>query len=562
MLLRRTTAAAAVVIQRTTTKLSLLFFSTATTPNPPKPFAKIPWKYRSKAIQESQKALLDYLHTTRSLPFLYADHISRNSPQCLEEIVSKVPFSPSNFLCSFQRFLRYHPINELDFFLESIGLNCDKNGTARDVFPKNTFFISDWGRFDVVRALTGAGFPWGKLGLLCREDSSIFDVDSSELERRIEEIKNSYGFNGVSVISICLAFPRVLYSNADGLLGDLKTLFLDYDLLSSVEGNVDAVLEICEKIKLFYDLGCEMGKVGGLMGRGKSIFTEYSKEHLIRKIEYFCGLDVRRDQVGVFLLSRPEIFGFDLGGQVISVSGFLAHFGMGEEELKSLEQKYPHVFGRNRLANVPCVMRAMNLGEWFFDRIQNRDSSLLTAYTMLCTEDLDEHYKESLKILQAKRTKAYLNTKLDFIHRLGFGENKFAVKALYQMHSNSGELQQRFDFLLGCGIEYSKLCAIVKFAPRILNQKPSQLEKKIEYFRTEMGLSLQYLDVFPGYLCHNLEKRIKPRYRFHKWLKEQGYCKKNYSLATIVASSEKTFMARISRMDHAAARMWKENLLK
>ncbi|XP_057805506.1 transcription termination factor MTEF18, mitochondrial [Salvia miltiorrhiza] len=557
MLLHRTTAAAAVVFHRTTTKISLLLFSTSTAP---KPFAKIPWKYRSKAIQESQAALLDYLHTTRALPFLYADHISRNSPQCLSKVVSKVPFSPSNFLCSFQRFLRYHPINELEFLLESIGLNCDENETARDILPKNTFFISDWKRFDVVCALGGMGFPWRKLGLLCRDDCSIFGVDPSHLERRIGEIKG-IGFNGVSVISIALAFPQVLYSNADGLLGDLKLLMLDYDLLSAVDGNVDTVLEVCEKIKLFYDLGCEMGKVGELMGRSKCIFVEYSKEHLIGKIEYFCRLNVRRDQVGLLLLSRPEIFGFGLEGRVISVSGFLAHFGMEEEALKSLEQKYPHVFGRNRLENVPCVMRAMDIGEWFFERLQNGDPALLTAYTMPCSEDLDKHYEEGLRKLQDKRTRAYMKTKLDFIHSLGFGENKFAVKALSQMHSSSSELQQRFDLLLSCGIEYSKLCALLKYAPRILNQKPGQLEKKIEYFCTEMGASLQYLDVFPGYLCHDLEKRIKPRYRFHKWLKEQGYSKKNYSMATIIASSEKTFIARISRMDHAAAKMW-ENLQK
>lgn len=459
-------------------------------------------------------------------------------------------------MCSLQRFLRYHPINELDFFFESIGLNCEKNRAAR----KNTFFISDWQHFDVVCALAGMGFPWRKLGLLCREDCPVFEADPSELERRIGEMKDSYGFDGVSMISICLAFPQVLYSNADGLLGDLKILFLDCDLLSSVEGSVDAVLELCEKVKLFYNLGCEMGKVGELMGRSKCIFVEYSKEHLVCKIEYFCRLNVGRDRVGLLLLSRPELFGFDHGDRIISVSRFLAHFGMGEEELKSLEQKYPHVFGRNKLANVPHAVRAMDLGEWFFDRIQKGDPSLLNAYTMLPTEGLDEHYEESLRKSLAKRTKAYIKTKLDFIHSLGFGENKFAVKALSQMHGSSSNLQQRFDFLLCCGIQYSKLCTVVKFAPTVLNQSPSLLEKKIYYFCTEMGLSLQYLDNFPGYLCYDLEKRIKPRYRFHKWLKEQGYSRKNYTLATILASSEKTFVARVSRMDCAAAKMWQESL--
>lgn len=414
----------------------------------------------------------------------------------------------------------------------------------------------------MVCTLAGLGFPWSKLGLLCKEQSLIFETDSSELQRKIIEIKDGYGFNSVCVICICLAFPRVLYSKVDGLLGDLKILFLDYDLLSSVECNVDAVFEVCQKIKLFYDLGCEMGKVGELMGRSKSVFVEYSKEDLISKIEYFCKLNVQKDQVGLLLLSRREIFGFDLEARVISVSGFLEHFGMREKELKSLQQKYPHAFGRNAIANVPRVMRSMDLGEWFFERMQNGDPSLLGTYTILCTEDLDEHYTDNLTKIQAKRTNGYAIKKLNFLHSIGFGENRFAVKALTQLHSNSSQLQQRFDCLLQCGIEYSKLCAIVKFSARILNQKQSSLQKKIEYLCTDMGSTLQYLDVFPGYLCYDLEKRIKPRYRFHKWLVEQGFCEKEYSLSTIIASSEKTFVARISRINHAAARKWQENSLK
>ncbi|KAI3449064.1 hypothetical protein Pfo_005729 [Paulownia fortunei] len=565
MLLRRTTtttAAAAVILPRFTTTISHHFSSSTTTSNLPKPFSKIPWKHRSKAIQESQKALTDYLHTTRSLPFLFADNIARNSPHSLWKIVSEIPFSPSTFVYSFQRFLRYHPINEFDFFLESIGVKCDENGIPRSLLPPNAFFLSDWKHFDVACALAGMGFPWSKLGLLCKEEYLIFEIDASVLQRKISEIKDGYGFNSVTVISICLAFPRVLYNEMNGLLSDLKILFLDYDLSCSVEGDVDAMFELCEKIKTFYDLGCEMGKVGELMGRSKSIFIEYSKEILISKIEYFCKLNVRKDQIGLFLLSRPEIFGYDLEARVISVSEFLEHFGMVENELKSLEQKYPHVFGRNRVANLPYVMRSMDLGEWFFERMKNGDHSLLGTYMIRCMEDLDKHYADNLRKIRAKRTHVHAVKKLNFLHSIGFGENRFAVKALALLNSSSSQLQQRFDCLLCCGIEYSKLCAMVRLLPKILNQQESILEKKIEFLCTDMGSSLQYLDVFPGYLCYDLEKRIKPRYKFHQWLVEQGFCQKEYSLSTIIASSEKTFVARISRIHHAAAKKWLEKSLK
>ncbi|KAL0373452.1 UNVERIFIED_CONTAM: Transcription termination factor MTEF18, mitochondrial [Sesamum radiatum] len=516
-----TTSVAAVILSRFTTAVRRHFSKRPTTSNLPKPFSKIPWKHRSRAIQESQKALTDYLHTTRALPFPCADHIACNSPQSLWKVVSEIPFSRSTFGYSFQRYLRYHPINELDFFLESIGLNCDK------------------------------------------EEAPIFVIDPSELQRKIHGIKSGYGLNSISVISICLAFPRVLYSEMDGLLSDLKVLFLDHDLLSNVDGNVDAVLEVCEKIRMFYDLGCEMGKVGELMGRSKSIFVEHTKEVLMSKIEYFSKLNVQKDQIGLFLLSRPEIFGFDLEGRVISVSGFLEHFGLEKKEVESLQQKYPHVFGRNRMANLPHVMRSMDLGEWFFEKMKRGNHTLLVTYAIRSMEDdVDKHYMDSLKRLRAKRTYIYAVKKLNFLHSIGFGENRFAVKTLSVLSSSSSQLQLRFDCLLHCGIEYSKLCAMVKLSGKILNQHESILEKKLEFLCNDMGSSLQYLNVFPGYLCYDLEQRIKPRFELHKWLMDQGLCEKEYSLSTIIASSEKTFIARLSRIHPAAPKKWRENSLK
>ncbi|KAL0294713.1 UNVERIFIED_CONTAM: Transcription termination factor MTEF18, mitochondrial [Sesamum calycinum] len=103
---------------------------------------------------------------------------------------------------------------------------------------------------------------------------------------------------------------------------------------------------------------------------------------------------------------------------------------------------------------------------------------------------------------------------------------------------------------------------MVKLSGKILNQQESILEKKLEFLCNDMRSSLQYLDVFPGYLCYDLEQRIKPRFELHKWLVDQGLCEKEYSLSTIIASSEKTFVARLSRIHPAAPNKWQENSLK
>lgn len=124
-----------------------------------------------------------------------------------------------------------------------------------------------------------------------------------KLRRMLDEITDGYGFNGVCVISICLAFPRVLCGKMHGLLSDLKMLFVDNDLWSCIDSNVDAAFEISEKVKLFYGIGFEFRTIGELIGRSESIFTEHSKEVLSGKIDFFYTLDVRKDQTGLFLLS-------------------------------------------------------------------------------------------------------------------------------------------------------------------------------------------------------------------------------------------------------------------
>ncbi|OMO66166.1 Mitochodrial transcription termination factor-related protein [Corchorus olitorius] len=108
------------------------------------------------------------------------------------------------------------------------------------------------------------------------------------------------------------------------------------------------------------------------------------------------------------------------------------------------------------------------------------------------------------------------------------------------------------------GIEFSKACKIVKVKPKVLNRKPEILEQKLNFLCHETGVSLDYLDIFPALLCFNLENRIKPRYRFYKWLTEKGWCTRNYSIASIVATSEKTFVARIHGIHPDAVKEWYE----
>ncbi|GFZ00674.1 mitochondrial transcription termination factor family protein [Actinidia rufa] len=468
--------------------------------------SKIPSKYKPQAINQAQKALTDYLHATRSLPYLYAEQISKNSLFSLSDAVSKVKFSPVTFSKSFERFL--------------------------------------------------------SLGKLYREEILIFGKDPVELSRKLNGFKE-YGFSNVTVIGICLVFPYVLGeklelgNEIDALFGDLRKVFIDFDLVSCVEGNVDAWVEVCRKIRVFYDLGCEKGKMGELMGRRKIVFLRYPEEVLVKKAEFFSRLSVSKSDVGLLLLEKSKILDFDLEDRVISVSGFLKNLGMSENELKSIAEEYPYALGRNKMANLPFVMRALDLHEWFFTKMKVGNHCLFGTYTIgNPSEDLDKDYNSRLDSIQSSKTTVHTLRKLDFLHSIGFGENNMTMKVLANSHGTSTELQERFDCLLRAGIQFSKLCKMVRLSPKILNQNPQSLEWKIKFLCEEIGSSLQYLDLFPAYLCYDLEKRIKPRYRFHTWLTEKGWSAKTYSLASMIATSEKSFLARISGIHPAAPKLW------
>ncbi|KAI5564091.1 hypothetical protein POPTR_014G044900v4 [Populus trichocarpa] len=521
-------------------------------------FTSVPWKYKNQAIKLAQQALTDYLHSTRSLPYSYADQISKNSLVSLSNLVSNIHFTSPTFATSLQKYLRYHPINELEFFYESIGIDYDE---VSGFLSNDKFFISEEGSaINVSCVLCDFGFPWNKLGMLYKEEKRVFSMSEEEVKSRLCGLKG-FRFSTTSVIGISLAFPFVLRGELSGEIGalfdDLKRVFVDFDLESCVEGNVDAWYEVCRKIRVFYDLGCEKGKVGELMGKSKRIFVDYPVEVLVQKAEFFCKFGVRKEDVGLLLLTKPGILDFQLEGQVISVKGLLKHFGLSAEELKSVAQNYGHVFGRNKMANLPHVMRAMELHEWFFNKIKDGNHQLLASYVMSDPdEDLDEKYRDSLERIQCTRTPMHTMNKLEFLHAIGFGENALTIKVLTDLHGTSSELQERVDCLLRYGIVFSKLCSMIRMMPKILSQKPEILQQKLNYLCEDMKSSLQYLDIFPSFLCFNLENRIKPRHRFHMWLTERGFCKQEYSIASIVATSDKSFVARLHVIHPDAPKLW------
>lgn len=526
--------------------------------------SKIPSRYKKVAGAQAKQALTEYLHATRCVPYAYADQIAKNSHHSLSNLISKLgSFSPSSFPRELNRFLRYNPINEFEFFFESIGIH---HTHLQALLPHNKFFFSEDGSLlDAACALCEFGFPWDRLGLLYSESGGcMFGRSASELKGRLCGLKR-HGFCNVQVVGICLAFPSVLgtvegaASEIDGLLDDLRLVFLDFDLAGFVEGNVDAWHEVCRKIKVFYDLNGDKGnKIGELIGRNKHVILEHGEGELIQKVEYFCRFGVKEEEVARLILQGgSELLNLDLETPVINVLKLLKHFGMSSKGLEDVRRNYAHVLGTITVANLPNVMRALGLHEWFFDKVKDGNHQLLVSYvTSYPNEDHDKGYQGRLKTIRVSRTPTHNMSKLNFLHAIGFGENALTMDILTHMHGTSSELQNRFDCFLHLGVEYSKLCKMITLQPKVLSQNPEIIEQKINFLCQEMGNSLQLLDTFPAFLCFDLENRIKPRYRFHMWVLEKGLTTKNYSISSIIATSDKNFVTRTFKIHPAAPKHW------
>ncbi|XP_042397961.1 transcription termination factor MTEF18, mitochondrial-like isoform X1 [Zingiber officinale] len=531
----------------------------------PQKLNNVSYLYRDRVLKEAQCLLTDYLHSARAISFSHADSIVSYAPFSLSALVSKIPFPPNTAANDFKRFLRrffsYRPVNEYEFFFESIGLSPSSSSLAASTY-RSYFLSDDASLLAAVSALVGFGFPWRKLGILYSEDPRIFSVDANSLVARLCAL-DARGFHRVCIISICLAFPSALCAEADPggeidlLFQDLRKAFIDFDLAGLVpEDDVDVFLHTCRKIRVFYDLGATKGTMGELMGRNRKIFLELDEALIAQKLKFFINLGMEAAEAGHFILKHADLFYLDFDNPTIVMPEYLKCIGLDEDEVNLLCRKYPYVMGKNKLRNLPAMMKAMNLHKQFLGKILNGNLHYLSSEFVLATSHytaLESGFLQGLERLKRARKVQFLDSKLEFMQSIGFGENTLTVKSMSLINiSAKDQLQERIDCLLQLGIEYSMLCRMIIAKPIILNQCKEMLHEKVNFLCNDLGFSLEYLDIFPAFLSFDLENRTKPRYKMLKWLKELGLLKKPFAPATVLANSERRFMVNLYSIHPAA----------
>ncbi|KAK4801208.1 hypothetical protein SAY86_021695 [Trapa natans] len=466
---------------------------------------------------EAQRAILDYLQSDRGLSFTDAEHISKNSPRFLENLLSNVKDKKDVFR-SMRKLLRYNPINEFEPFFESVGLNPSE--LPFSLSPELIFLKDDHLMLKNFHILCDYGILRSKMGKIFEEATEIFWYEDGVLTLKLRAYEE-LGLQRSTVVKLISSSPSLL-------IGSNKLAFVKF----------------LEKLA---NLGIENGSIL----RCLSDKISYDWCRILDSIEFLEKLNLGEEQMRrvfrndhVFLLDGSGKGAYVLFGQLlkvgISVNGARKLFAENPRLLSRMHEKnlykalrflfyirmdmvdIVHVFSNHMKLVCLCPLkgprtacRELRVQRDSLRELIKEDPLKLFHLASKTTPLVDESqisYRDPRKHL----------VKAAFLRRLGLAENSEEMaKAVKQFRGRADQLQERFDCLVRAGLDVNVVSGLVKQVPMVLNQSKDVIVKKIDYLTNNLGYPLEILVSFPAYLCYD-KRRIMQRFSMYAWSKEKA----------------------------------------
>lgn len=536
------------------------FHSTTKTSLQLQPKPKLPSK---STVKEAQAALLDYLHSTRSLQFLDADNMCKNSPFFIQTLVEKTLkneklVNPKRLI---SRYLRYHPINEFEPFFESLGL---KPSEYAPLLPRDLIFLNDDPlMMENYHTLCNYGVPRSKIGKIFKQATEVFRFENGVLNLKIKAYEK-LGVSSSVLVNAVAVSPGLL-------MGDV---------------NVDFV-EVVDMLKDIVAKGGDGGDVDS--GWIKWGFLDEVSCNWGLMLELLCLLSdagFSKEQLAEIIRRSPCVVFEDSGGRTLSMIGFLTKFGLSVNQIALVFLEFPQIRMVKFLANLRvCLqllteieMEAVEIGKIF-----QSHTLFIGSYTLKTTKSLlgclnvgkkrlcaivQENPHEMKNWILGRRVKPLVSLreeeeekskagKTEFLLRLGYVENSKQMNTAFKVFRGKGaELQERFDFIVNAGLTRDDVCRMIRVSPQILNQTTDRVKMKIEYL-IKKGYSVSDLVSFPSYLSYK-SLRVKHRLSMYNWLIDNGAVEPGLALSTIVACTDRIFLQSYVNRHPSGLQVWEE----
>lgn len=507
------------------------------------------------ARTEAQEVLFDYLHSTRSLGYMDAEHISKNSPDFVLNLLSKID-SGKDVTRSLTRFLRYNPINEFEPFFESLGLS---QSELSPLLPRHLMFLSDDEvLLDNFHVLCDYGIPRSKMGKMYVEATEIFRHDRGVLASKLWAYEN-LGLSKNTVIKLVSCCPSLLIGGVDSrfvkVLEKLKELGFKNDWIGrylSGKGSYNWD-QVSETLDFLYKIGYNEVQLLNLFKTNPALVFEGSGQKVYVLFGRLLKLGLKMNEVYSLFSQNPQILSSKFVKNLLQAVGFLIEIGMGMKDISNMVLMHAELMGSCSLKGPKTVCSKLKVGRESLCQIIKDDPLKLFHLASKTEVKIDEQVDCQNPSKDVEKT--------EFLLRLGYVENSEEVtKALKQFRGRGDQLQERFDCLVQAGLDSNVVRNIVKRAPMVLNQSKDVLEKKIDYLKNYLCYPLESVVAFPAYLCYDMG-RINHRCKMYVWLRERGVAKPTLSLSTILACSDAKFEKYFVDVHPEGPAMW-ESLKK
>ncbi|XP_024012163.1 transcription termination factor MTEF18, mitochondrial [Eutrema salsugineum] len=502
------------------------------------------WTVRPRAVirKMAQVAMFDYFYHNRGLQFLVAESMSKNAPVFNDNLLKKLDVDADageDLVRSITRFLWFHPVNEFEPFLESLGLKpsefshlipCDKMFLNEDAFLLENYHVF-W----------NYGIGREKMGKIFKEAREVFGYETGVLASKIKAYEG-LGFSKLFLSKLIVCSPSILIGNTNVELAKVM------EMLRSMGFGLDWVTE------------------------NLSEEASYDWSSMHRCLSFLRDLCVDEDELRELIKERPRLIFENSGEWTLILAGFQTKLGSSRSELSSLFLKLPKIQDLGKcVSNLrhcflflkDIKMKADEIGEVFrshsswlgVSRLKQTSTFLNTlkgGKKRLC-EVIHNNPEEMKKWIKGSRVQPLPGTgvdtkskamKIQFLLDLGYKENSEEMeRALKSFRGRGSELRERFDFLVSLGLNEKDVKGMVKASPGILTQASDVLERKVNYLVDELGYPLSSLVTFPSCLKYTLQ-RMKHRFAMFSWLQARGKVDSKPAVSTILVYSDKTFATR------------------
>ncbi|XP_009101625.1 transcription termination factor MTEF18, mitochondrial isoform X1 [Brassica rapa] len=491
----------------------------------------------SRAMKnEAQKALFDYLHHTRTLSFVDAEHISHNSPRFISSLLSKVDTRKEDISQSLTKFLRYNPINEFEPFFESLGLRPSE--ISRFLQRDLVLLSDDSVLFENFHVLCNYGIPRSKIGCVYKEAREIFGYENGVLLSKLEAYER-LGLGKPIVIKLVTYCPSLLVGGIDSefvaVVGKLKGLDMACDWLGKYLsdrktynwGSVLETLELLEK------MGFKEEKLSGLLKTYPDLVGETSGKKAYVMFDKLLKVGLQMNEIDKLVRDHPEMLLEKSAKSILAALKYMMRIRMEKEFIVSILQQHMKLICSSSLLGPKAVCSKLKIGREELHRIIKEEPLKLFSLASKTTNRRIE--LDSLDFRNAE--------KRAFLLKIGYVENSDEmVSALKKFQGRGDELQERFDCLVKAGLDYNVVTKVVKRAPHILSRPKDVIEKKINLLKDYLGYPVESLVESPTYLCYSIE-RINQRFSMYIWLRERDAVVPRLTLGTIVGISNTRFLS-------------------